>query len=97
MIGPERRRDKYERGLTGKRVGLIGCGHIGRRLLELLEPFGCPVSVFDPYIPRELAEVLGVTRTSLERVLSGNDVAVWGCWPTRGFTNCVRGYSLILM
>src|SRR5579859_3580027 len=29
--------------LTGKSVGLIGCGIIGRRLLELLQPFHCKV------------------------------------------------------
>lgn len=34
---------------TGRSVGLIGFGHIGRRLVELLQPFHCPVlDVFDP-------------------------------------------------
>lgn len=74
--GPRRKPNVHERGLTGSRVGFIGCGHIGRRLLDLLKPFHCTVSVYDPYIPRELPEVLGFTRTSLERVLSSNDVVV---------------------
>ena len=30
--------------LSGKRVGFVGFGNIGRRLRELLEPFGCEVS-----------------------------------------------------
>jgi phosphoglycerate dehydrogenase-like enzyme len=56
--------------LSGKTVGLIGCGIIGRRLLELLEPFGCTVYVYDPYLPRELADVYRFSLTSLESVLS---------------------------
>ena len=62
--------------LTGKRVGLIGCGHMGRRLLELLHPFEVEAWVYDPYLPRELAEALGFTQTSLDNVLSQCDVVV---------------------
>ena len=34
--------------LTGKQVGLIGCGHIGRRLVKLLRPFEVGIRVYDP-------------------------------------------------
>jgi phosphoglycerate dehydrogenase-like enzyme len=60
--------------LSGASVGLIGCGIIGRRLLELLEPFGCDVYVHDPYVPRELADVYDVTFTSLEQVMELGEV-----------------------
>ena len=56
--------------LTGKTVGLIGCGIIGRRLLELLGPFRTRTFIYDPYVPRELADVYDVTFTSLDNVLS---------------------------
>ncbi|MSQ08117.1 MAG: hypothetical protein EXR44_02270 [Dehalococcoidia bacterium] len=74
----ERRADPgFLRGeLTGKTVGLIGCGHIGRRLLEYLKPFGCTVLVHDPYIPREVADIYGFTLTSLDMALSLPDVVV---------------------
>ncbi|HXL95983.1 MAG TPA: NAD(P)-dependent oxidoreductase [Streptosporangiaceae bacterium] len=62
--------------LTGKTVGLVACGHIGRRLLELLAPFGVQALVHDPYAPEVLAEIYGVTMTSLHRVMSGSDVVV---------------------
>jgi phosphoglycerate dehydrogenase-like enzyme len=42
--------------LSHKRVGLIGFGYLGRRLVELLRPFLVDVVVFDPFVPRELAE-----------------------------------------
>ena len=62
--------------LTGRTVGLIGCGIIGRRLLELLEPFHTTTFVHDPYVPRELADIYDVTFTSLDNVLSLSDVVV---------------------
>jgi phosphoglycerate dehydrogenase-like enzyme len=55
--------------LTGKRVGLIGCGHVGQRLLELLAPFRVDVRVYDPYLPEETIARLGLRRAGLEEVL----------------------------
>ena len=62
--------------LTGKRVGLIGCGHIGRRLVKLLQPFEVEVRVYDPYLANEMPDAIGVVKTSLENVLSKSDVIV---------------------
>jgi len=33
--------------LTGKTVGIVGCGFIGKELVRLLEPFGCKILVND--------------------------------------------------
>ncbi len=62
--------------LTGRSVGLIGLGHIGRRLIELLVPFRCPVLAYDPYVPKEVAPALHVELASLERVMSESDIVV---------------------
>jgi D-3-phosphoglycerate dehydrogenase len=62
--------------LTGKRVGLIACGHIGRRLLELIQPFRCSILVHDPHAPRLLADIFDFSLTSLDAVMSGSDVVV---------------------
>jgi phosphoglycerate dehydrogenase-like enzyme len=79
--GEEYRRSPDDPGfrigeLTGRRVGLIGLGHIGRRLIELLEPFRCDIAVHDPYVPKEVALALHVGLTSLEAVLSESEVIV---------------------
>ena len=62
--------------LTGKRVGLIGCGHIGRRLIKFLRPFEVDIRVYDPYLPKEMADALDFLQTSLDYVLSQSDVIV---------------------
>ena len=62
--------------LTGKRVGLIGGGHMGRRLMKLLRPFEVELWVHDPYLPQEIAEALGFVLTSLDNVLSQCDAIV---------------------
>lgn len=62
--------------LTGKRVGLIGGGHMARRLIKFLRPFETEIWVHDPYLPRELAEALGFVQTSLDNIFSQCDVVV---------------------
>jgi len=62
--------------LTGRSVGLIGLGHIGRRLIELLAPFQCAVVAYDPYVCRDVAQALHVELAPLERVLAESDVVV---------------------
>ena len=62
--------------LTGKRVGLIGGGHIARRLIRFLQPFQVDISVYDPYLAREIADLLGFRLTTLDYVLAHNDVVV---------------------
>ena len=56
--------------LSHKRVGLIGFGYLGRRLVELLRPFLVDVVVFDPFVPRELAEPYRVSFGPLSAVLA---------------------------
>jgi phosphoglycerate dehydrogenase-like enzyme len=63
-----------QRELAGREVAMLGFGHIGWRLTELLRPFSARVLVYDPYVPRELAAVAGVTFTSLERALGAEVV-----------------------
>jgi phosphoglycerate dehydrogenase-like enzyme len=62
--------------LTGKRVGLIGLGIIGRRLVQLLEPFRCAVQAHDPYVPKEVADLLGVRLTNPDAIMAESDVIV---------------------
>jgi phosphoglycerate dehydrogenase-like enzyme len=62
--------------LSSKRVGLIGFGHLGRRLVELLRPFEVDARVFDPFVPSSLAEAYDVAFAPLSTVLESDVVFV---------------------
>jgi D-3-phosphoglycerate dehydrogenase len=55
--------------LSGKRVGMVGFGHLAWRLVELLGPFGVEIRAHDPFAPRALAEAYGVDFAPLDAVL----------------------------
>ena len=55
---------------------MIGLGIIGRRLVQLLEPFRCQIQAHDPYVPKEVADVLGVRLTNLDAIMAESDVIV---------------------
>lgn len=79
--------------LAGKRVGLIGFGHIARHLRRLLEPFGVEAIVFDPFVARELAEAFDVAFGPLDHVL-GCDV-VFVTVPHTPATNGMLGVDAL--
>lgn len=62
--------------LTERKVGLIGCGHVGQRLVELLVPFRVDLLVNDPYVPQEVVDGLSLRRGSLDEVLDHADILV---------------------
>lgn len=68
--------DVSERQLTGKSVGIVGFGQIGRRLGELLAPFRVSLSVSDPFVPDEVLRSFGAVRLGLEELFERNDVVV---------------------
>ena len=60
--------------LRGKTVGLVGFGSVGRRLAELLAPFGVTILAYDKFPNAEAALALGVRLTTQEEVLSQADI-----------------------
>ncbi len=55
-------------GFYGCKVGIIGAGKVGRRLIELLKPFGVEILVADPYLSVQQAKLLGARKASLEKI-----------------------------
>ncbi|RSD26458.1 phosphoglycerate dehydrogenase [Mesobacillus subterraneus] len=60
--------------LFGKILGIIGMGRIGSELAKRARVFGMAVKVFDPFLTKERAEVLGVQLSTFEEVLSEADI-----------------------
>jgi D-3-phosphoglycerate dehydrogenase / 2-oxoglutarate reductase len=60
--------------LTGRTVGIVGLGRIGRRLATLLGPFGVRLLATDRAPDHKAAQRLSVTYVELERLLAESDV-----------------------
>jgi phosphoglycerate dehydrogenase-like enzyme len=56
------------------RVGLLGAGMIGRKVIELLRPYELAVDVFDPFLSDAAAAELGVRKTDLLDIFANCDV-----------------------
>lgn len=56
------------------RVGLIGAGAVGSKVIELLEPYDVDVYVYDPYISDEHVKALCATRVDLQDIFRNCDV-----------------------
>lgn len=61
------------REITGKTVGVVGLGHIGRLTIKRLSGFDVRVIGFDPMISSDRANDLGVELMSLEELFSQAD------------------------
>lgn len=62
--------------LTEKKIGFIGFGYIAKKLCEYLEPFNTKISVYDPYVPKNIINKLGYSKIELNQIFSENDVVV---------------------
>lgn len=60
--------------LHGRRLGLLGCGRIGRRVVRIGQAYGMPVSVCDPALSEDDAVALGIELVSREQLLATSDV-----------------------
>lgn len=61
--------------IHGKTVGIVGMGNIGRRVAQLLRPFGAKLLYYDAYpVPPEVESALDVERVDLPDLLRRSDV-----------------------
>lgn len=60
--------------LSGRTVGIIGCGSVGKDLVGLLQPFNCPILVNDIVDYGDFYNEFNIESVSLEDLLSRADV-----------------------
>jgi phosphoglycerate dehydrogenase-like enzyme len=68
--------------LSGKRVGFVGFGNIGRRLRALIEPFGCELCAYDPWLTDAYLRDEGVQPTSLRDLVETSRIVFVLATPT---------------
>jgi phosphoglycerate dehydrogenase-like enzyme len=73
--------------LSGRRVGLVGFGRIGREFAKLIRPFGVELLVCDPYAASEVAEENGGRLVDLNHLVSACSVIVLAAALTPETTN----------
>jgi phosphoglycerate dehydrogenase-like enzyme len=66
--------------IAGKTLGIVGFGGAGRRLRQLVEPFGLRVLAYDPYLPDQAFAERSVQRAdSLEELFASSDYVSLHC------------------
>ena len=70
----EWKRSKYTGvELNGKILGIIGVGRVGGEVAKRMKAFNMTLIGYDPFLPKEVADSLGVRLTTLEEVITTAD------------------------
>lgn len=60
--------------LSGRTIGIVGCGNIGKDLVKLLQPFGCTIVVNDIRNYNDFYAKYDINSLALEELLALSDV-----------------------
>jgi phosphoglycerate dehydrogenase-like enzyme len=87
--------------ISGRTVGLLGFGHVGREVARLLRSFGTRVMALDPYLEKDRLDTYGLDRVcgpnDIEVLFSESDFLVLALPLTPETTGLVDGRLLSLM
>jgi glycerate dehydrogenase len=81
--------------LAGKTMGIVGLGHIGRRVAEIALAFGMQVKAMTSKKAEELPA--GIQKTELQSLLASSDVVSLHCPLTEGTKHLIHRETLRLM
>jgi D-3-phosphoglycerate dehydrogenase len=83
--------------LRGKTLGVVGFGRIGRAVAKRALAFDMQVIAFDPYIPADVAQDLGVTLVSLDDLFRQSDFISLHAQLTPETREMINAESLAMM
>jgi D-3-phosphoglycerate dehydrogenase len=65
--------------IKNKVLGIIGFGHIGKRVAEKIRPFGLTILIYDPLVNNELISKYGAKKVELKTLLHQSDYISLHC------------------
>ena len=83
--------------LSGKTVGIIGCGRIGAVMARIMHGFGCTVLGYDLLIDKSLVSAYGVKYVTLEQLCKRSDIISIHTGLTQGTRYIINKHTLSLM
>ena len=91
------RMDHMGTGLTGRTLGVIGFGNIGREVFRLAKPFDLKCIAHDPFFDESAGKELGVEPVDLETLLKTADFVMICCALTPETHGLINAQRLSLM
>lgn len=90
---------EYLRGidLSGKVLGLIGVGRIGREVAKRAKGFGVKILGYDPYISSDVAKEFGIEIVNLDTLLRESDIISIHCPLTKETYHLINEDKIRLM
>lgn len=85
------------RELTGKTVGIVGLGNIGRLVAKRLRGFECRILGYDPLVSIERTREMGIAPVDLDELFAESDVVTLHIPETDGTRGLVNARLLSLM
>ncbi|HPQ68345.1 MAG TPA: phosphoglycerate dehydrogenase [bacterium] len=83
--------------LTGRVLGLVGLGAIGREVARRAQAFGMRVQVFDPFVDQAACREAGIDAVDLPTLLATSDIVSLHCPVTAQTENMIDTDSLAAM
>ena len=93
----DRRLDYMGRGLTGRTLGVVGAGRIGKELLRMARVFDLALLAADPNVDAVTLGYLGARKVELPVLLAQSDFVVLCCLLDEGTRHLVDAEALARM
>lgn len=72
-----RQREHLGSDITGKTIGIIGCGAVGRLIAKKMSGFELnEILGYDPFLSQEQLSLSGITKAELPQLLANSDVVI---------------------
>jgi D-3-phosphoglycerate dehydrogenase len=84
-------------GITGKTLGFVGMGNIGREAVQMIAPFDMRIIAADPYANPDQLRALAVELVSLETVMRESDFVSVNCMLNAETHHLINAQRLALM